>query len=160
MSARTTRRAFLGTTAAAATTALTAGQLYATRAAARPGPNETVNIGLIGCGARGAGQVMPSFMQLPDVRMVAVCDVNSKHLAAGRERAGGNQVAAYSDYRRLLEDKSVDAVAGILGSEVSDERLRAALLKVAGPPTDPSAVPAGRVGVPATEVPLPKADAA
>ena len=109
MTHRTTRRRFLGTTAAA-TTALAVGQLYAAGAQAGPGPNETVNLALIGCGARGAGQVMPSFMKLPGVRMVAVCDVNSTHLAHARERAGGQQVAAYDDYRRLLDDKSIDAV--------------------------------------------------
>ena len=41
---------------------------------------------LIGCGARGAGQVMPSFLKLPGVRIVAVCDVNSKHLASADRR--------------------------------------------------------------------------
>ena len=75
MTHKTTRRQFLGTTAVA-TGALAVGQLYAAQAAAHPGPNETINLALIGCGARGAGQVMPSFMKLPGVRMVAVCDVN------------------------------------------------------------------------------------
>jgi predicted dehydrogenase len=109
MTHKTTRRQFLGTTAVA-TGALAVGQLYAAQAAAHPGPNETVNLALIGCGARGAGQVMPNFLKLPGVRMVAVCDVNSKHLASGRQAAGGDQVAAYADYRKLLEDKSIDAV--------------------------------------------------
>jgi len=104
------RREFLGTAAAAAATSWASAKLYAAGAEATPGPNETINMALIGCGARGANQVMPSFMELPGVRMVAVCDVNSKHLARGREKAGGERVAAYHDYRKLLEDKSIDAV--------------------------------------------------
>ena len=107
---RTNRREFLGTTAATAATAWAGANLYAADAPANPGPNDTINMALIGCGARGGNQVMPSFMELPGVRMVAVCDVNSKHLARDREKAGGEKVAAYHDYRELLEDKNIDAV--------------------------------------------------
>jgi predicted dehydrogenase len=39
-----------------------------------------------------------------------VCDVNSKYLAQGRDLAGGDRVTPYKDYRKLLEDKNVDAV--------------------------------------------------
>ena len=107
---RTNRREFLGTTTATAATAWAGANLDAADASANPGPNDTINMALIGCGARGGNQVMPSFMKLPGVRMVAVCDLNSKHLARGREKAGGEKVAAYHDYRKLLEDKNIDAV--------------------------------------------------
>ena len=83
---------------------------YAAGAAARPGPNDTLNLALIGCGARGRGVHIPVFQKLPGTRFVAVCDVNAKCLAQGRARAGGDQVAAYHDYRKLLEDKSIDVV--------------------------------------------------
>lgn len=95
----TTRRVFLGTAAAAAAVA---------RASA--GPNDTVNIGLIGAGARGADQVMPTFQKLPGVRIAAVCDVHSGHLARAREKAGGDRVAAHRDFRKVLDDRSIDAV--------------------------------------------------
>ena len=104
MTGQPTRRQFLGTTAAAAAAAAS------TRAGASPGPNDTINLALIGCGARGADQVMPSFLALPGVRVTAVCDVNSAHLAAGRQKAGGDRVATHHDYRKLLEDRSIDAV--------------------------------------------------
>ena len=92
----TTRRVFLGASAAAI---------------AQAGPNDTINLGVIGCGARGRTLIIPRFSKLPGVRVTAVCDVNSRHLADARERAGGEKVAAYRDYRKLLEDKNVDAVA-------------------------------------------------
>jgi predicted dehydrogenase len=107
---RTNRREFLGTTAATAATAWAGANLYAADAPANPGPNDTINMALIGCGARGGNQVMPSFMKLPGVRMVAVCDVNSNNLARVREKAGGERVAAYDDYRKLLENRDIDAV--------------------------------------------------
>ena len=103
------RRKFIGMTAATAAATWAGPTLYAAGAPAKPGPNDTINVAVIGCGAR-AGQVMTSFMDLPGVRMVAVCDVNSNHLARGRAKAGGEKIAAYHDYRKLLEDKTIDAV--------------------------------------------------
>jgi predicted dehydrogenase len=101
MIAATTRRHFLGVTGAGVTTRL---------AGAKPGPNDTVNLGLIGCGARGRGVIVPNFSKIPGTRFTAVCDVNRQHLAELRERVGGERVAAYSDYRKLVEDKNVDVV--------------------------------------------------
>lgn len=109
MNDKATRREFIGTTAAAATAGWIGGKLYAADAQAGPGPNETINLALIGCGARGR-HVMSSFMKLPGARVVAVCDVNSAHKDRGRQQAGGEKVAAYHDYRKLLDDKAIDAV--------------------------------------------------
>ena len=94
MGDKTTRRVFLGASAAMLSAA----------------PSDTINLGLIGCGARGKGVHIPGFLKLPGTRFTAVCDVNSKYLAEGRARAGGEKVAAYKDFRKLLEDKNVDAV--------------------------------------------------
>jgi predicted dehydrogenase len=93
------RRVFLGASGAA----LAAGWTPAA-------PNDTINLGLIGCGARGRTLLIPGFLKLAGVRFTAVCDLHSGHLADGRKRAGGERVAAYHDYRKLLEDKNVDAV--------------------------------------------------
>ena len=76
----------------------------------KAGANDTVRLGLIGCGARGRTLFIPFYSKLPGVQFTAVCDVNAKYLAQGREAAGGERVAAYSDYRKLVEDKNVDAV--------------------------------------------------
>ncbi|MBA3973336.1 MAG: hypothetical protein C0504_03845 [Candidatus Solibacter sp.] len=72
--------------------------------------SDTINLGLIGCGARGRGVHIPGFLKHPGVRFTAVCDVNSKYMAQGRALAGGERVAAYSDYRKMLESNDVDAV--------------------------------------------------
>ncbi len=101
MSSTVTRRKFFFASSAAA---------VAGRTIAKAGPNDTIGLGLIGCGARGRTLIIPQFSKMPGVRFNAVCDVNSKYLADGRERAGGERVAAYSDYRKLLEDKNIDAV--------------------------------------------------
>ena len=108
MSEKTTRRKFLDTSAAVAAAGW--GSPYAAGAAATPGPSDTVNLAIIGCGARGRSLLIPRFLSLPGTRYVAVCDVNSKYLEDGRKRAGGERVAAYHDYRKLLENKDIDAV--------------------------------------------------
>ncbi len=106
MTRHTSRREFLG--AAAVGAAGCAGiNLFAGGATAAPGPNETINVGVIGCGAR-ARQLIPSFTKDPGTRVVAVCDVNSRRLASLRRSLGGEKVRAYHDYRKLLADKDVN----------------------------------------------------
>jgi len=101
-----TRRQFLGTTAAAA--AWAGGQLYAAGAPA-PGPNDTINLGLIGCGGEGRA-VMAAHMRCPGTRVVAVCDLHATRMAQARQQAGGEKVLSYHDYRKLLENRDIDAV--------------------------------------------------
>jgi predicted dehydrogenase len=70
----------------------------------RQGANERIRIGCIGVGNQGRGNLGAHLRNT-----VAVCEVDSTRLAAARERVGG-ACAAYSDYRRLLDDKNVDSV--------------------------------------------------
>jgi predicted dehydrogenase len=107
MATTTTRREFIGTSAAAASWACA--NLYAAGSPASPGPNETINLGVIGCGAKGQSH-LPAFMEVPGVRVVAVCDVHSGRMADARSIAGGNKVRTYHDFRKLLDDKDVNAV--------------------------------------------------
>ena len=109
MTSPTTRRDFLGTAAAVAASGWAGASLFAAGASAAPGPNDTINLGVIGCGSRGGG-VLPSFISAPGTRVVAVCDVHSGHMAAIRQLAGGEKVRAYHDYRKLLDDKDINAV--------------------------------------------------
>ena len=80
------------------------------------GANERVGIGLIGFGLIGRIHAR-SFLALPDAQIVAVSDVYQPRLEAGKEFVanGGTTGASaapklYRDFRRLLEDKNVDAV--------------------------------------------------
>ena len=71
------------------------------------GANDRIRIGIIGPGARGK-QDMRAAMSCPDTEMVAACDVFTTRLEEARQMAPG--IKTYLDYRRLLEDKSIDAV--------------------------------------------------
>jgi predicted dehydrogenase len=52
------------------------------------------------------------FPKVPGVRIVALCDVDTKFLdiEAGKFKDRNEKVARYVDYRKLLEDKDIDAV--------------------------------------------------
>ena len=72
------------------------------------GANDRVVVGLIGCGGRGR-YVARLMREAPGVEFGAVADVYERNAAAAREWAG-SQARAYSDFRKLLEQKDVDAV--------------------------------------------------
>ncbi len=66
-------------------------------------------VGLIGCGSRGVGYLLPNFKIVEGVRIVAVCDVFKPNLEKGAAAAGSG-VDTYGDYRRVLERKDIDVV--------------------------------------------------
>lgn len=75
------------------------------------GANDRVRVGVIGCGRQGRSDT-GSFMSLPEVEIVAVCDVYEPQIAEVKKRAKDAEV--FKDYRKLLDRKDIDAV--IIGS--------------------------------------------
>lgn len=75
-------------------------------ASGRLGANDRIGIGFIGIGRR-AGEVFQGLVRLPEMRYVAVADVNLKR---ARESATKHNAVPYQDFRRLLERKDVDAI--------------------------------------------------
>ncbi|WP_257668310.1 Gfo/Idh/MocA family protein [Parapedobacter tibetensis] len=69
---------------------------------------ESIRLGIIGVGSRGSG-IANILRNLPALEVVACCDIISEHLQHGLDITGGT-ATAYSDYRRLLDDRSVQAV--------------------------------------------------
>lgn len=69
--------------------------------------NDTVRTGVIGSGGRG--QLLTAEFKEIGAEMAAVCDVYEPNLQAGLKKASTG-ARGYSDYRRLLEDKTLDAV--------------------------------------------------
>jgi predicted dehydrogenase len=70
-------------------------------------------MGAIGVGGQGRGN-MNRFMGFPDVQMVAVCDVDTKHrdqaCADVNKKYGNTACKVYDDFRKLVERKDIDAV--------------------------------------------------
>ena len=72
------------------------------------GANSRAGIGYIGLGNRG-DQVHDAFLEWPDQQTVAVCDLRGDYLDLAVRKSRGNP-RRYKQYRKLLEDKDVDAV--------------------------------------------------
>jgi len=72
------------------------------------GANEKIQVGVIGCGGRGNGQIR-TFQSIKEVDIVGVCDLYGKKVEAAKQRA--TQAAGFADHRKLLELKNLDAVS-------------------------------------------------
>ena len=94
------RRNLIG---AALTTSLFTGRIR--------GANDRVNIGFIGLGAMGSGNLGYS-MRVPGFQPVAICDIYQPHeeRAVAAAKKGGFDVKAVRDFRDVIADKSIDAV--------------------------------------------------
>jgi predicted dehydrogenase len=124
-----TRRDFLRSSAAVA-----AGGTLAVETDGAPsiqkvsGANEKIRVGFIGVGNRGS-QLLEGFMAQKDCQVAALCDVYEPYLARNRSQVDPGIMeslsegrvprmgevfnpppARYKDFRRLLEQKDIDAV--------------------------------------------------
>ncbi len=76
------------------------------------GANDRVRLGYIGLGNRG-DQVHDGFLEYGDARTAAICDLKPTYLDLAEKKArdkGHDTPRRYADYRKLIEDKSLDAV--------------------------------------------------
>jgi predicted dehydrogenase len=71
------------------------------------GANDKIGLGVIGCGGRGS-YVMEKFQHNGSVDVRAVCDVYGRQVEEAQKKAPGAR--GFSDHRKLLESKDLDAV--------------------------------------------------
>jgi predicted dehydrogenase len=117
MSKRLSRRQFLGAAAAVAAPTIVPASVFGKPG--RPAPSERITMGLIGSGGQGTAD-MKRHMDLPDVQIVAVCDVDTAHAESAKKTvddyyAKKNEkdykgCAAIKDFRELCARKDIDAV--------------------------------------------------
>lgn len=72
------------------------------------GANDRVRMGYVGLGNRG-DQVHEAFLEFGDAQTVAICDLREDYLDFAAQRSRGTP-KRYADYKKLLDDKDVDAV--------------------------------------------------
>jgi predicted dehydrogenase len=85
----------------------------ALKASALQSPNNTVRVAVVGFNGRGKAHIS-AYLKMPNVEIAALCDVDQSVVDSGVktiEAAGRKRPATYSDLRRLLDDKSIDAVS-------------------------------------------------
>jgi predicted dehydrogenase len=112
---QTSRREFLKRTGAGAT-ALSAAYFVPAHVLGGGGavpPSDKIVMGTIGVGGMGRANT-EMFLAQPDTQVVAVCDVDARHLACGQkivnDHFGNDDCAAYADFRELLAREDIDAV--------------------------------------------------
>ncbi len=75
-------------------------------------PNDTLNVGLIGCRNMGFG-ILEHHLSNPGVNCVALCDIDETVLnnrASDVKKKYNQAPQLYKDFRKLLERKDIDAV--------------------------------------------------
>ena len=76
------------------------------------GVNDKIRMGLIGCKGMGWSN-LTSHLKIDEVDIVALCDVDDSVLqqrSADLEKMTGKKATLYKDFRKLLENKDIDAV--------------------------------------------------
>lgn len=81
-------------------------------AAASGSANGDIRVAVVGLNGQGRGHMLDHASKLKGSRLVAICDVDTEVMAARKEQceAVGVTPKTYVDYRKLLEDKDIDAV--------------------------------------------------
>jgi predicted dehydrogenase len=118
---RSSRRRFLRTTLAGSAGLIAAPSFFPGPLVYGQGasPNRRIQIAQIGCGRMGTEDMLGTIRHTDLCRIVAVCDLDSKRLAAARATAekfyadrgeASVEVKAYKDYREVLARPDIDAV--------------------------------------------------
>ncbi len=71
---------------------------------------DKVRIGIIGCGGIANGKHMPALKRLANVEMVAFCDIVIERAEKAASQYGAAGAKTYLDYKKMLEDKTIDIV--------------------------------------------------
>jgi len=108
MNQRTNRRGFLKSSALAGAGFLVVGARAMTAGEKKPAkkraPSDKLNMAIVGVAGRGGGNMGAVSRE----NIVALCDVDDRHLARAAKRFP--KAKKYNDWRKMLEQKDIDAV--------------------------------------------------
>ena len=115
------RRTFLRNASAATAGAIVIPTIVPSSVFGKNAPSNQINIGQIGCGRIARTHDMQELLKYEKARYIAVCDLDKNRLEDGKKlvedtykkngRSNTTDVKMYGDYRELLLDKDIDAVA-------------------------------------------------
>ena len=114
------RRDFLKKSAMLAAGSILAPTIVSARVFGKTAPSNRVSIACIGLGRQTVNPNIPQLLKSPHAQLVAVCDVDTWRLANAQKQvdeyyskeqgASYKSCQTFTDYRKLLLDKSIDAV--------------------------------------------------
>jgi predicted dehydrogenase len=111
------RRQLLQTAAAIALPTVVPASVFGKQG--RPAPSERITVAVIGCGKMAFDYHFPELLNLPDVQVLAACDVDKNRRLFGkrlvedtyrRDRRPYKGCKEYSDFRDVLARQDIDAV--------------------------------------------------
>ena len=70
----------------------------------------TVKVGIIGCGGIGQNKHMPSLHKIPNVQIVAFCDLIEERAQMCKEKFGTPDAFVCTDYKQLLAIEDIEVV--------------------------------------------------
>ena len=76
-------------------------------------PNETIRVAVVGVRGQGNAHIR-EYLRMENVEIAALCDIDNSVMARRSdeiEKASGKRPKGYVDLRKLLEDKSIDAIS-------------------------------------------------
>jgi predicted dehydrogenase len=85
----------------------------ALKASAFQSQNNTVRVAVVGFNGRGKAHIS-AYLKIPNVEVAALCDVDQSVIENGCkmvEAAGKKRPSTFTDIRKLLDDRSIDAVS-------------------------------------------------
>jgi len=118
------RRNFLGTTTVGVAGAMLDASTRSALGAVQ-GANARINVGVIGVGAR-ALELIRQLVTLEAAKITAMCEIFEPNLSKGIKLVG-SQPKPFTDYRKLLDDKDVNAVVIATPLHLHAEMMTAAL---------------------------------
>ena len=71
---------------------------------------KVLKVAIVGCGGIANGKHMPSLAKVPEVQMVAFCDIIIEKAQEAAKKFGADGAKVYLDYKELLKDGSIDVV--------------------------------------------------
>jgi predicted dehydrogenase len=77
------------------------------------GPSDRVRVACVGFHGQGRAHIQ-GYLKTPNTEIAALCDVDESVLEMGSqmvEKGGQKRPAGYTDLRKLLEDKTIDAIS-------------------------------------------------
>jgi len=111
------RRRFLHDSAAVAGAVLAAPYFVPATALGKDGavaPSEKITVGFLGVGSHAMHRNMRFYLEQQDARVLAVCDVDSNHMARGKKavdkKYGNTDCATTRDFRDILARDDIDTV--------------------------------------------------
>jgi len=83
------------------------------RSSALASPNDTVRVACVGVRGQGESHIK-AYAKMPNVQIAAICDVDESVLGERlqeAEKLTARRPAGFTDLRKVLEDKSIDAIS-------------------------------------------------